>query len=76
MSREHDGWNALSQEEAAAYYGSRVKRMHQWDRDNWDSNPDCLVTGEAFEDPNDKIEGLEERWSIRSQIAVVVLAMI
>ncbi len=68
ISSEHEGWNALSQEEAAAYYGGKASRIHPWNRGNWDSNPDCLVTCEAFEDWNDKIEGLEERWCIRSQI--------
>ncbi|KAF7508852.1 hypothetical protein GJ744_008561 [Endocarpon pusillum] len=68
ISSQHEGWNVLTQEEAATYYGRKDERLHPWDRDNWDYNPDCLVTCEAFKDWNDKIEALEEKWCIRSQI--------
>lgn len=68
ISSQHEGWNVLTQEEAAAYYGSKAKRRYPWDRDIWDYNPDCLVRCEAFQDWNDKIEALEEKWCIRSQI--------
>jgi hypothetical protein len=68
ISSVHEGWNALTQEEAAAYYGSKEERLYPYERDSFDTNPDCLVDCDGFSDWNDKIPVLEEMWCVRARI--------
>lgn len=69
ISSEHEGWNALSQEEAAQYYGADdVERMHPHDRDEYDYDPDCLVECEGFGEWSTFMPLLPEKWCVRAQI--------
>lgn len=68
ISSEHEGWNALTQEQAAEYYGADVERIYPHQRDKYDYSPDCLVHCEAFEEWTDQFEPLPEKWCIRTLI--------
>ena len=68
ISSVHEGWNALSQEEAAAYYANQEERLYPYQRGKSDFNPDCLVDCDAFGDWSDEIPALEEKWCVRARI--------
>ena len=68
ISSAHEGWNAFTQQEAAAYYSGKIQRLHLYGRDPSDCDSDDLVNCDAFQDWSTKIEPLEERWCIRKLI--------
>jgi hypothetical protein len=68
ISSPHEGRNALSQGEAAAYYANKGERLYAYERGRFDFNPDCLVDCNAFGDWNDTVAALEEKWCVRARI--------
>jgi hypothetical protein len=68
ISSVHEGWNALSQEEAAAYYAKQEERLYPYQRAVLDFNPDYLVDCDGFGDWSDEVPALEEKWCVRARI--------
>lgn len=70
ISSEHEGWNALTQEQAAEYYSSHKQKLYFHQCDPYSSNPNSLVTCEAFEWRNNfkVFPLLPEKWCVRAQI--------
>jgi hypothetical protein len=68
ISSVHEGWNALPQEEAAAYYSKQEERLYPYQRAVLDFNPDYLVDCDGFGDWSDEVPALEDKWCVRARI--------